>query len=150
MTEIDAINARILRELSRDGRLSNQDLAARVGLSASACLRRVQELERRGAIRGYRAVVDPLARGGGFTAYVAVGLSEHTQAAQRAFERAMAASPHVRECHNVTGTIEYLLRVEVPDIAAYKLFHSDVLGLLPQVTAITTYVVMDSPKDERA
>ncbi|WP_127901863.1 Lrp/AsnC family transcriptional regulator [Solirhodobacter olei] len=150
MTDIDATNARILRELSRNGRLPNQDLAERVGLSPSACLRRVQELERRGIIKGYRAVIDPGALGGGFTAYVAVGLSEHTKAAQKAFERAMALSPHVRECHNITGTIEYLLRVEVPDIAAYKHFHAETLGTLPQVTSITTYVVMDSPKDERA
>lgn len=149
MSEIDPINTRILRELQRHGRLPNQELAERVGLSPSACLRRVQELERRGTIRGYRAVIDPSAQGGGFTAYVAVGLSEHTQAAQKAFERAMALSPHVRECHNVTGTIEYLLRVEVPDIAAYKHFHAETLGTLPQVTALTTYVVMDSPKDER-
>ena len=146
----DPANDRILRILAREGRISNLDLAQRVGLSPSACLRRVQELERSGAIRGYRAQLAPEAIGGGFTAYVAIGLSEHTKAAQLAFERAMAASPHVRECHNVTGAIEYLLRVEVPDIAAYKRFHAETLGTLPQVTTITTYIVMDSPKDDRA
>jgi DNA-binding Lrp family transcriptional regulator len=62
----------------------------------------------------------------------------------------MAQSPQVRECHNVTGTVEYLLRVEVRDLAAYKHFHTEVLGTLPQVTSITSYVVMGSPKDERA
>jgi Lrp/AsnC family transcriptional regulator, leucine-responsive regulatory protein len=62
----------------------------------------------------------------------------------------MRAAPEVLECHNVTGTIEYLLRVEVADLAAFKVFHTDVLGTLPQVTSITTYVVMGSPKDERA
>ena len=62
----------------------------------------------------------------------------------------MTRAIEVRECHNITGSIEYLLRVEVPDLAAYKVFHTDVLGTLPQVTAITSYVVMDSPKDERA
>ncbi len=149
MTDIDQINARILRELARNARLPNLELAQRVGLSPSACLRRVQDLERRGIIRGYRAVIEPGAMGGGFTAYVAVGLSEHTKAAQLAFERAMVASPHVRECHNVTGAVEYLLRVEVADIAAYKHFHAETLGTLPQVTSITSYVVMDSPKDER-
>jgi Lrp/AsnC family transcriptional regulator, leucine-responsive regulatory protein len=150
MTGNDHANDRILRILAREGRISNLDLAQRVGLSPSACLRRVQELERSGAIRGYRAQLAPEAMGGGFTAYVAIGLSEHTKAAQLAFERAMAASPHVRECHNVTGAIEYLLRVEVPDIAAYKRFHAETLGTLPQVTTITTYIVMDSPKDDRA
>lgn len=147
---MDAIDERILRELGREGRLSNVELAERVGLSPSACVRRVQELERQGVIRGYRAVVDQGKLGVGFTAYMAVGLSSHTKAAQEAFEREVAGAPEVVECHNVTGTIEYLLRVEVHDLAAYKRFHTDVLGTLPQVTAITTYVVMGSPKDMRA
>lgn len=146
----DRINAHILRVLSSEGRISNLDLAERVGLSPSACLRRVQDLERRGAIRGYRAVLDPRHRGVGFVAYVTVGLSQHTKAAQEGFERAMHRAPQVRECHNITGAVEYLLRVEVADLAAYKHFHTEVLGTLPQVAAITTYVVMGSPKDERA
>ncbi len=150
MIEVDSINARILRILERDGRIPNMDLAERVGLSPSACLRRVQEMERRGIIKGYRAVVAPEARGGGFIAYLAVGLSLHTKSAQDAFERAMAQTPEVRECHNVTGTIEYLLRVETRDLASYKHFHTEVLGTLPQVNAITSYIVMGSPKDERA
>jgi Lrp/AsnC family transcriptional regulator, leucine-responsive regulatory protein len=150
MTKIDATNHRILRELSRDGRISNLDLATAVGLSPSACLRRVQELERSGIIKGYRAVLDPVAMGTGFVAYMTVGLSQHTKAAQVAFERAVARAPEVREVHNITGTREYLLRVEAADLAAYKHFHTDVLGVLPQVNAITTYVVMDSPKDDRA
>ena len=101
-------------------------------------------------IRGYRAVLDPAATGGGFTAYVAVGLSRHTIGEQHAFEQAMAGADAVRECHNVTGAIEYLLRVEVPDLNAYKHFHTEVLGALPQVAKITSYIVMESPKDERA
>jgi Transcriptional regulators len=150
MTDIDPINDRILRELSRDGRLPNLVLAERVGLSPSACLRRVQELERRGVIKGYRAVLDPAQTGRGFVAYIAVGLGEHTKASQHGFERAIARAPQVTECHNVTGSIEYLLRVEVADLAAYKHFHTEILGTLPQVNSITTYVVMDSAKDERA
>lgn len=147
---MDRINQRILRELTRDGRISNIELAERAGLSPSACLRRVQELERTGVIKGYRAVLDRAALGTGFTAYVAVGLSDHTKAAQEAFERSIALAPEVLECHNVTGAVEYLLRVEVADLAAYKVFHTDVLGTLAQVSAITTYVVMGSPKDARA
>ena len=150
MTKLDALNEKILRELSRDGRQSNLDLAARVGLSPSACLRRVQELERSGVIKGYRAVLDPARLGVGFTAYVAVGLNSHTKAAQEGFERAIARAPQVRECHNITGNVEYLLRVEAADLAAYKHFHTEVLGILPGVAAITTYVVMGSSKDERA
>lgn len=150
MQKMDAIDTRILRELSRDGRLPNLSLAERVGLSPSACLRRVQDLERRGIIKGYRAVLDPGKLGVGFVAYITVGLNQHTKAAQEAFERAVARAPEVRECHNITGTVEYLLRVEASDLAAYKHFHTEVLGALPQVQTLTTYVVMGSPKDDRA
>ena len=147
---MDDINTRILRILSQDGRISNLDLADRAGLSPSACLRRVQELERAGVIKGYRAVLDPTKMGLGFVAYVTVGLNSHTKAAQEAFERAIARAPEVRECHNVTGTVEYLLRVETRDLTHYKHWHTEILGVLPQVQAITTFVVMDSPKDDRA
>lgn len=147
---MDRYNTKILHELARDGRVSNTELASRVGLSPSACLRRVQELERSGVILGYRAVLNPTALGVGFTAYVAVGLSDHSKASQDAFEVAMSGTTEVRECHNTTGSFEYLLRVECEDLMAYKDFHANVLGTLPQVTSITSYVVMDSPKDERA
>ena len=150
MAGFDDIDRRILRELSRDGRISNLALAERVGLSPSACLRRVAALEKSGVIRGYRAVLSPEKTGTGFTAYVTVGLNAHTKPAQEAFERAMARAPEVRECHNITGNWEYLLRIEAADLAAYKHFHTEVLGTLPQVNAITSYVVMGSPKDERA
>ena len=149
MAKIDPKDDRILRELTRDGRVSNIELAERVGLSPSACLRRVQELERIGVIKGYRAILDRDAMGAGFVAYVAVGLSDHSKAAQEAFEKSMSRAPQVRECHNITGTIEYLLRVEVLDLVAYKHFHTEVLGTLAQVNAITSYIVMESPKDER-
>ena len=149
MISIDRYNANILRELQMNGRISNVELADRVGLSASACLRRVQELEKSGVISGYRAVLDHEALGMGFTAYLAIGLGDHTMPSQVAFEQAIRDSDSVRECHNITGVIEYLVRVEVADIAAYKAFHADVLGALPQVNSITTYVVMDSPKNER-
>ncbi|MBY4636924.1 Lrp/AsnC family transcriptional regulator [Sphingopyxis sp. XHP0097] len=149
MSKIDHIDRRILQELRNDGRIANVELADRVGLSPSACLRRVQELERSGVISGYRAVIDPAKVGLTFIAYVAVGLSSHTKKSQSDFEAAVADAPEVRECHNITGTIEYLLRVETADLAAYKHFHTEVLGVLPQVHSITTYVLMDSPKDER-
>ncbi len=150
MVKLDKLNNRILHELTLNGRISNTELAERVGLSPSSCLRRVQELERTGVIKGYRAVLDRARLGVGFTAYIAVGLSEHTKASQRAFERSIVGSPEVRECHNITGTYEYLLRVEVSDMVAYKIFHTDILGTLPQVSSITTFVVMESPKDDRA
>ena len=147
---MDQIDQQILRELSRDGRLPNATLADRVGLSPSACLRRVQELERSGVIKGYRAVIDPAKVGAGFIAYITVGLNAHTKAAQEAFERAVSRAPQVVECHNITGTVEYLLRIEAADLVAYKHFHTEILGALPQVDRLTTYVVMGSPKDLRA
>ncbi|AXT28709.1 Lrp/AsnC family transcriptional regulator [Ruegeria sp. AD91A] len=150
MMKNDHINRQILHELTRDGRISNLELAERVGLSPSACLRRVQELEKAGVITGYRAVLNPASMGVGFVAYIGVGLGEHTKAAQEGFERALQQAPEVVECHNITGTIEYLLRVECADLSSYKTFHTEVLGTLPHVTSITSYVVMGSPKDLRA
>lgn len=138
-----------MQELLDNARISNAELADRVGLSPSACLRRVQELERSGVISKYRAVLDQSALGREFTAYVAIGLSDHSKKSQQSFERAIRDATDVRECHNITGNYEYLLRVEVADLVAYKAFHSKVLGGLPQVNTITTHVVIDSPKDER-
>ena len=150
MAPRDPIDERILRELARDGRLSNLALAERVGLSPSACLRRVQELERQGTIRGYRAVLDPGQTGRAFAVYVTVGLSDHSKAAQERFERAVAGAPEVAECHNIAGAFEYLLRVETADLTAYKRFHTEVLGTIPSVRAITSYIVMGTSKDLRA
>ena len=147
---MDQITNKILRALSTDGRISNIDLADKVGLSPSACLRRVQELERKGVIAGYRVVLNPQAMGINFIAYVLVGLSKHTKEDQLGFEAAIASAPEVHECHNITGTVEYLLRIEARDLAAYKYFHTEVLGTVPQVSSIVSYIVMESPKDERA
>ncbi|MGB1235745.1 MAG: Lrp/AsnC family transcriptional regulator [Planktomarina sp.] len=150
MAKIDQIDEKILRELQRDGRVSNLDLADRAGLSPSACLRRVQALERDGVIQGYRAVINPEKTGRGFVAIVAVGLSDHSKKSQDGFELAMSTATQVTEVHNVSGTVEYFLRVEVADLPAYKYFHTEILGTQTQVNEITTYIVMGSPKDERA
>ena len=150
MNYADPKTEQILQELTANGRISNIQLAERVGLSPSACLRRVQELERAGVIQGYRAVLDRTAMGKGFVAYIGVGLRDHSKSSQEAFERSVARAPEVVECHNTTGTIEYLLRVECEDLTDYKVFHSDTLGAIPQVSTITSYVVMGSPKDQRA
>ena len=147
---MDATDDRILRILEREGRITNAELADRIGLSASACLRRVQDLERSGVIRGYRAVIDRERLGITLTAFVMVGLSEHGKASARAFETAVSSAPEVRECHNVTGSVEYLLRVEVESLVAFKRFHTDILGTLPQVHSITSYICLGSAKDERA
>ena len=79
-----------------------------------------------------------------------VGLDAHLSKDARAFELAMEAAPQVRECHNITGSVEYLLRVEVADLPAYKNFHANILGVLPQVRSITSHISLGSPKDKRA
>lgn len=149
MIDIDRVNDRILQELTRDGRVSNTDLAARIGVSPSTCLRRVQDMEKKGVIKGYRAVLDRESIGANFIAYITVGLSNHSKFSQESFEKSISLSTQVRECHNVTGSVEYILRVEVSDLAAYKHFHTEVLGTLEQVNSITSYIVMESSKDER-
>ncbi len=150
MIDIDPKDREILSVLEKDGRISNIELAKQVGLSPSATLRRVQELEKSKAIRSYKAVLDPSVRGISLVAFVMVGLSDHLKKGALEFERAMDKSELVRECHNITGTIEYLLRVEVSDLEAYKTFHHDVLGTLPQVSSITTHISLGSSKDKRA
>ena len=150
MTNLDKIDKKILQELERDGRQSNVALAERVGLSPSACLRRVQELERQDIITGYKAVVNPSARGVGVVIYVTVGLVEHGKGKLENFQKAIAHVPEVRECHGVTGSYEFFLRVEVADLEAYKDFHTDVLAAIPNVSNIISHIVLESPKDLRA
>lgn len=100
------MNRKVLQVLERDGRVSNAELAARIGLSPSACLRRVQELERSGAILGYRTVLERARAVRGFLAFVTLNVSGHSKASLAAFERGVAAAPKVRECHNVTGGVD--------------------------------------------
>lgn len=145
---MDRYNERILQELKLDGRITNAELAERIGLSPSACLRRVQELEKTGIIAGYKAVIDSSKLGKSFKAFVNVGLAVHTKEAQTSFEQAIVQSPEVLGCHNITGQFEYILQVETDDLASYKSFHTNVLGDLPQVATISTHVVMESVKNE--
>ncbi|MEM7702953.1 MAG: Lrp/AsnC family transcriptional regulator [Pseudomonadota bacterium] len=147
---MDQFDRTILRELEADGRITNAKLADRIGLSPSACLRRVQELEASGVIKGYRAVLDRVQLGAEVTVFVMVGLSAHLAKDARAFETAMEAADEVRECHNITGSVEYLLRVEVENLESYKVFHTDKLGVLPQVASITSHISLGSSKDLRA
>lgn len=149
MINLDNINKNILREMERNGRISNIDLAEVVGLSPSACLRRVQDLERQKIITGYRAVINRAKLGMGITVFVTVGLRSHQKSDQEHFEQVMESASQVRECHNITGSIEYLLRVEVENLEAYKNFHTEILGTVPQVNSITSHISMGSPKDLR-
>jgi len=145
--EIDDYNAAILQHLQIDGRMSNIDLAKHVGLSPSACLRRVQDLERRCILKGYRAIIDRKVLGQDVVIFVMVGLSGHLRKDSQAFEAAMNEAPEVQECHNITGSVEYILRVEVADLSAYKAFHADRLGTLSMVGSITSHIVLGASKD---
>jgi len=149
MIELDQIDNNILRELGKNGRISNIDLAHKVGLSPSACLRRVQELERQDIITGYRAITNKSKLGIGIVAFITVGLKSHRKEDQERFEHLVAAANEVTECHNITGAFEYLLRVEVKDLEDYKRFHTEILGTIPSVNSITSHICMESPKDLR-
>jgi Lrp/AsnC family leucine-responsive transcriptional regulator len=128
--------------LEKDGRISNADLADRVGLSPSPCLRRVRRLEETGAIRGYRALVDPAVVGRGLRVFAGVRLVRHARADVVAFERAIVQLTEVVHTYHVTGNFDYLLQVEVADLPAYEDFHANRLASLPGVTMVTSYVAM--------
>ncbi|GAB3845036.1 Lrp/AsnC family transcriptional regulator [Dactylosporangium cerinum] len=139
---MDDVDRAILAVLEKDGRINNADLAARVGLSPSPCLRRVRRLEDTGVIRGYRALIDPAAVGRSLRVFVGVRLARHARADVAAFERAVLRLPEVVHTHHVTGNFDYLLHVEVADLSAYEDFHANRLAGLPGVAAVTSYVTM--------
>ena len=103
-----------------------------------------------GASSQVTARLDPVQTGQAYVVYVAVGLAEHSKAAQEGFEVAMARFDEVTECHNIARAFKYLLRVETADLGSYKVFHTGRLGTVPHVCSITSYMVMGSPKDMRA
>ena len=116
-TELDAMDLRILAELQADGRMTNVELAQRVGLSAPPCLRRVRRLEEAGVIRGYHAELDVSALDFDVTFFAIVGLESQKQAALDAFEAQVTAWPEVRECHMIRGGGDFLLRLVARDTA---------------------------------
>ncbi|HEY8351455.1 MAG TPA: Lrp/AsnC family transcriptional regulator [Sphingomonadales bacterium] len=134
--ELDAIDRRIIAELQRNGRLTNVELAERVGLSPSPCLRRVRMLEEQGAIQGYVALVDPAALGINMNVFVRVSLERQTEEYLDRFESAVRESPEIMECYLMTGDADYHLRVVVPDLAAYEHFLKSFLTRIPGVTSI--------------
>jgi DNA-binding Lrp family transcriptional regulator len=134
--QIDPFDRHILAVVAGEGRLSVVDLAARVGLSPSACTRRLQALEAEGVIRGYRAVLDAVAIGLGITVFVEISLDRQNDEALRAFEAAAARSPNILSCHLMSGTSDYLLHVVAHDLADFERIHANVLGHLPGVARI--------------
>lgn len=125
VSELDRIDLQLLAELQRSGRLTNAELAERVHLSPSACLRRVQRLERDGTIAGYRAEIDPERLGLGLQAFVRVQLRQHDAAAIAAFAALVEAWDEVVACHALTGDMDYLLQIAVRDLDHFSRFLLD-------------------------
>jgi DNA-binding Lrp family transcriptional regulator len=139
---MDAVNRKILALLQEDGRLTVTELADRVGLSISPCHRRVRELERSGAIRGYRAVVDAEAVGLGFEAIVFVTMRQEDQDTLVGFEAGLAAIPQVLQAERLFGDPDYLLRIVTSDLAAYQRLQDEKLSALPGMLRMTSTLVM--------
>ncbi len=133
---LDATDRAILDTLQRDGRISNNDLADRVGLSPSATLRRVRRLESEGTIESYVALLDPGAIGRGTTAFVEISLASQEESALDAFEAAVVDSPSVMACHLMAGDADYLVQVACADVEDYERIHRTHLAVLPGVTRI--------------
>jgi DNA-binding Lrp family transcriptional regulator len=147
---IDEIDRKILAELQSDGRVTVTDLAARVGLSVSPCHRRLRHLERCGAIRGYRAVVDPDSLGLSFEALAFVTMRQEDRETLLSFEAGVAAIPEVIQAERLFGDPDYLLRILTKDLAAYQVLEDDHLAALPGVQRITSTLVMKQIVDDRA
>ncbi|MCX5395277.1 Lrp/AsnC family transcriptional regulator [Streptomyces sp. NPDC006482] len=146
---MDALDRKILTELQLDGRLTITELAARVKLSVSPCHRRLRDLEREGAIRGYRAVVDPAAVGLNFEALVFATLRWEDADTVTAFEEAVAAIPHVLQAQRLFGEPDYLLRIATADLAAFQELYDRQLARLPGVQRLTSTLVMKNVIDDR-
>jgi len=137
-TRIDAIDQKILRELQSEGRMTNQDLSEKVGLSPSPCLRRLKSLEADGLITGYVALVDPNLVGLKVTAFVRVRLDQQDDEHLTMFEAAVAGFPEVMECYLMTGDADYQLRVVVEDLGAFEDFLRHKLTRIRGVSQLTT------------
>ena len=138
---LDAIDLMILRELQQDGRLSVVDLAQRVGLSPSPCLRRLRALEERNVIDGYRALVNPRAIGLGLEAFVFFRVESHAQAPLNQLRQALLALPEVVAFYALAGDPDAMLHVTVPDLAAFEQFLYDRVMTLPIRTVRSSFVL---------
>ncbi|PBC65482.1 ArsR family transcriptional regulator [Streptomyces sp. Tue6028] len=143
---MDTIDRAIIAELERDGRISNVDLAQRVGLTTGPCLRRVQRLENEGVIQGYRAVVDPAAVGRSFEVLIDLGLESQDAETVEHFERTLAQADEVVELRRLFGNPDYFVRVAVADLAAYEEFLSRHVMAIPRIKNITSHFTMKTLK----
>ena len=144
--DLDDIDRMILRELQDDGRITNVELARRVGISPPPCLRRVRGLEETGYIKGYRALLDPPRLGFEVSAFAQVHLSSQADADLRAFEQFVQAQPLVRECWMLSGEVDFILKCVAPDMATFQTFVSH-LTAAPHVRNVRTSLVLHNSKD---
>ncbi|MCB1500186.1 MAG: Lrp/AsnC family transcriptional regulator [Bauldia sp.] len=148
--ELDAIDWRILKELQGDGRMTNVELARRVGISAPPCLRRVRALEEAGVIAGYRALVNEKALAFDLTAFAMVGLASQSEAGLAAFQTKVMGWEIVRECYMLSGDIDFILKCVAPDLDAFQSFLIDELTRAPEVESVRTSLVIRRLKHEPA
>lgn len=139
---LDSVDMELIRLLRLNARRPNSELAAEVGLSPSACLRRIRLLEDRGVIRGYTAVVDAATRPDALTVIVRLTLEGQTEDHLRRFETAVRRHPEIEECFLMTGDSDYVLKVSTPSAAAYEAIHTNILSRLPGVARIVSSFAM--------
>ncbi|MHA1549729.1 MAG: Lrp/AsnC family transcriptional regulator [Alphaproteobacteria bacterium] len=133
---LDSFDQKIVAALADDGRLTVAEVAARVGLSPSACTRRIQNLERTGVISGYRALIEPARIGLGVSIFVEITLERQSSDTLRAFEDGLRRCPNVVTCHLMSGTSDYLVHLIAPDLEGFERLHAETLGQLPGVSRI--------------
>jgi DNA-binding Lrp family transcriptional regulator len=144
----DPIDLKLLSELQADGRITNVDLASKVGLTAPPCLRRVRALEVSGAIKGYHADIDPAALGYTITVFAMVSLKSQAETDLKAFETYMKALPEVRECHMLNGEIDFILKIVAHDLKSFQEFLTSKLTSAPNVSSVKTSLTIRTAKDE--
>ncbi len=147
-TRLDPIDRKILAELQGDGRMTNVELAKRVGISAPPCLRRVRTLEENGLIRGYHADVDVRELGFEVQVFAMVGLDSQAETELVAFEERCRAWPLVRECHMLNGEVDFILKCVAPDLSSFQSFLTGELLTTPNVASVKTSLVIRGAKDE--
>jgi Lrp/AsnC family transcriptional regulator, leucine-responsive regulatory protein len=143
---MDAMDRKLLRALQEDGRITNQALATMCGLSPAACFDRVKRLRATGVILGYTALLDPAKLDRALMIFVEVLLDRTTDDAFAAFARHVGGLTEVLECHMVAGGFDYLLKVRVADMAAYRAFLGDTLVAMPGIRETRTYAVLEEVK----
>ena len=145
--KLDEIDRMILAELQADGRMTNVELARRVGISAPPCLRRVRSLEQQGYIRGYHADVNARALGFEVQVYAMVGLVSQAEADLSAFEERCRNWPLVRECHMLNGEVDFILKCVAPDLSGFQGFLTGELTAADNVASVKTSLVIRGAKD---